>query len=48
MIVYVWFISWSFRQAVRASLNGYDYGEVAKMGYEAVREFKWKRRRPKK
>lgn len=43
MITYIWIESWSFRNAIRSALNGYDYVMVGKMAVLLVKELKYKR-----
>lgn len=43
MLNYIWIQSWSFRQAMRFALNGYDYGEVAKMVIMMLKELNYYR-----
>jgi hypothetical protein len=44
MLTYIWIESWSLRQALRFTLNGYDYVMVGKMMVLSVREIKYKRK----
>ena len=42
MLFYIWIMRWSFRQALRFALNGYDYGEVTRMGIQSAKEIRYK------
>lgn len=43
-IINVWTASWSFRNAIRSALNGYDLIMVIKMIKEMPKELKYKRK----
>lgn len=43
MLTYIWYASWSLRQALRFTLNGFDYVQVGRMAFLSIKEIKYKR-----
>ena len=44
MFTYIWIGSWSLRQAIRFTLNGYDYVEVGRMAVLSIKEIRFRRK----
>ena len=44
MLTYIWIESWSLRQAIRFTLNGYDYVEVGRMMVLSIKEIRFMRK----
>ena len=45
MLIYIWNESWSARQAIRSTINGYEFKTLIEMFMMAVNEIKYKLQR---
>ena len=44
MLTYIWIGSWSLRQAIKFTLNGYDCVEVGRMAVLSIKEIRFRRK----